>query len=169
MRCMRSSECAEKHRGSQVLRLRLRYDVTMHQSGPIVLFDGVCNLCNASVQWIITHDRDNVFRFASLQSEFAKQELARRGVSVSLSSVIVLDGERLLSHSDAAIAVAGALGLPWSLARGAKIVPRFIRDGVYNWIAKNRYRCFGTRDACMMPTPELRERFLDSDQAPKRE
>ena len=130
---------------------------------PVVLFDGVCNLCNSSVQWIIRRDRRAVFRFASLQSQAARRLLERHAPGRTLpdSVVLVADG-RVLVRSSAALGIARRLGLPWSLAMAAWIVPRPVRDWVYGWVARNRYRWFGTREACMVPSKELRGRFLDS-------
>lgn len=132
----------------------------------LVLFDGVCNLCSASVRWIVARDRAERFRFAALQSDAAREALAAARAPAELpdSVVLVADG-RVLVRSDAAIGIARRLGFPWSLAAAALVLPRFVRDGIYGWIARNRYRWFGKQDACMVPTPALRARFLDADEA----
>lgn len=131
----------------------------------LVLFDGVCNLCNGSVQWILAHDRAQRFRFAALQSNAARAALSAANAPSELpdSVVLVADG-RVFLRSDAAIGIARRLGFPWSLAAVALVLPRFVRDGIYGWIARNRYRWFGKKDACMVPTKALRARFLDADE-----
>ncbi len=131
----------------------------------VILFDGVCNLCSASVQWIIERDTTATFRFASLQSEAGTALLATHGVTLNANadpdSVILVDHEGVHEHSDAALRIAHGLGRPWSLAWSLRFVPRFVRDGLYRWVARNRYRWFGRKDACWLPTPDLRARFLD--------
>ncbi len=135
------------------------------RSQPLLLFDGVCNLCNAAVQWIIRRDRRERLLFASLQSDVATRELERAGTSQDRlpDSLVLIDERGVHTRSRAAIRVARLLGLPWSLAVVFVIIPPPLRDWAYGVIARNRYRWFGRRDACMMPTPELRERFLDAD------
>jgi predicted DCC family thiol-disulfide oxidoreductase YuxK/uncharacterized membrane protein YphA (DoxX/SURF4 family) len=133
--------------------------------GPILLFDGVCNLCNASVNFVIDHDPKGRFRFASLQSDAAERELERAGVAESLpDSVVLIDEKGVHTQSDAAIRVARRLGLPWSLLVVASVLPRSIRDPLYAWIARSRYRWFGRQTACRIPTPELQDRFLDAEE-----
>lgn len=142
--------------------------VQVSEAHPIILFDGVCNLCNASVQWIIRRDTREVFRFAALQSEAGSRVLSRAGgnaqLAENLSSMIVIDQGRVLTKSDAAIAIASRLGAPWRWAKVGRLIPRFARDWVYSVIARNRYRLFGKQEACMMPTPALRARFLDAQE-----
>lgn len=135
-------------------------------NSPVILFDGGCNLCTGSVRWVIERDRRWVFRFASLHSEAARQLLAERSPGVVLpEGVVLIDSMGVHTRSNAAIRIARRLGFPWSLAASAMIVPTVIRDLVYGWIARNRYRWFGRRDACLVSTPELRTRFLDADEA----
>jgi predicted DCC family thiol-disulfide oxidoreductase YuxK len=130
---------------------------------PIIFFDGVCNLCNASVVWLLQHDRRARFRFASLQSDAARRLLAEHArAAADPDSVLLLDGDGLHVRSDAALRIAAQLGLPWSLAGVAWVLPRAVRDALYRWIAANRYRWFGRRDACLMPRPEWASRFLDA-------
>ena len=143
--------------------------MTRHDSQAIVLFDGVCNLCNSTVQWIISHDRKRVFQFASLQSQAAREVLQAAAAPKELPDSVILvkkseAGAQVLSQSDAAIGIARVLGLPWSLLVVGLVLPRVLRDAMYSYIARNRYRWFGKRDACMMPTPELRARFLDAQE-----
>jgi predicted DCC family thiol-disulfide oxidoreductase YuxK len=134
------------------------------RESPLILFDGVCNLCNAAVQWILARDRRGVFRFASLQSETAKRMLAGAGADASglPDSIVLLDGSRLHTRSDAALRIARRLGFPYSLAVAAMLLPRSIRDGLYAQVARNRYRWFGRRESCLAPFPDLRDRFLDA-------
>ncbi|WP_456426834.1 thiol-disulfide oxidoreductase DCC family protein [Rhodocaloribacter sp.] len=126
-----------------------------------VLFDGVCNLCNGSVNFIIDRDPNGYFRFASLQSEEAEAILRRAGISgASLESIVLVEGERVYRRSDAVLRIARKLKGGWPALALFSFVPRPIRDWVYDWIARNRYRWFGKRDTCRIPTPELRSRFL---------
>lgn len=128
----------------------------------ILLFDGVCNLCNSSVQWVIDHDSDMKFQFASLQSDFSKQKLKQLGVeNEDLNTVILIDGNQVYKRSSAALEVLKKLGGGWQLFYIFKIIPAPIRDLIYDFIAKNRYRWFGKEESCRIPTPELKSRFLD--------
>ena len=129
---------------------------------PIILFDGVCNLCNSTVQFVLKRDPEGIFFFAPLQSQIGQDLIAAFGKSGTLpdSFVLITDSEHLYIESEAALRVAQRLGLPWSLLGGFLIVPSFIRDGVYRFIARNRYRWFGRTDTCMMPKPAWRDRFL---------
>ena len=132
---------------------------------PVVLFDGVCNLCNASVRAILARDRKGIFRLASLQSQAARRVFAEAGAPVpAVDSVVLVEGGTVYTRSDVVIRVASRLGFPWSMAGVLRIVPRGLRDAVYDWIARNRYRWFGRKDACPVPTPEQRARFLDADE-----
>ncbi|CCH01001.1 putative protein yuxK ORF2 [Fibrella aestuarina BUZ 2] len=128
---------------------------------PVLLFDGVCNLCNGAVQFVIRHDQAGYFRFASLQSEAGQALLQQFNLPTDQfdSFVYVADG-RCYTESTAALLVARHLGGAWPLLYGLRIVPRVIRDGVYRWVARNRYRLFGKREACMLPSPALQQRFL---------
>ena len=142
--------------------------VPVSEPHPIILFDGVCNLCNASVQWIIRRDARDVFRFAALQSDAGRRVLSQAGgnakLAENLSSMIVIDQGRVLTKSDAAIAIASRLGAPWRWAKVGRVIPRFARDWAYGVVARNRYRLFGKQESCMMPTPALRARFLDAQE-----
>ena len=128
-----------------------------------ILFDGVCNLCNGFVQFVIARDPHARFRFAALSSDAAKKLLENSSVRESIpdSMVLVQDG-KVYFRSDAPLRIARGLTFPWPLLYGLVIVPRCLRDWVYDFIAARRYRWFGRRDVCMVPTPELRQRFLDS-------
>jgi predicted DCC family thiol-disulfide oxidoreductase YuxK len=134
---------------------------------PILLYDGVCGLCNGLVQFLLKRDKHNRLRFAALQSDFAEKVLRRHGVDASdLDTVYVINdydqpAERLFSRSDAILEVVKRLGGPWAFAGVGKILPRFIRDAIYRQVAKNRYRVFGKFDTCMLPEPHQRKKFLD--------
>jgi predicted DCC family thiol-disulfide oxidoreductase YuxK len=132
------------------------------QFNNIVLFDGVCNLCSSSVQFIIKRDPKARFRFASLQSLTGQQLLEKFQLSTdALYSIILVRGNSFSERSDAALEIARQLTGLWPLFYVFKIVPRFLRDPIYNWISRNRYNWFGKKDACWLPTPELKERFVD--------
>lgn len=129
---------------------------------PVILFDGICNLCNRSVQFIIRKDKKKEFRFASLQGKTGQELLKKFDLPVNNlnSFVLVVDG-KAYTRSTAALTIARRLGGGWRLFYAFIIIPHFIRDAFYNIIAKNRYRWFGKRDECMLPSPDLQERFLD--------
>jgi predicted DCC family thiol-disulfide oxidoreductase YuxK len=128
----------------------------------VVLFDGFCNLCSGSVQFIIKRDPQSKFRFASLQSDFGRQQVARFGFDpTQVDSIVLIEGDRVYRQSDAALRIAKQLSGIWPVLYAGIILPRFLRDAIYNWIARNRYRFFGKKDACWIPTPELKSRFLD--------
>lgn len=131
------------------------------QNFPVLLFDGVCNLCNASVQWVLLHDNAGVFRFAALQSEAGQALLAQFGLERErFDTVVLVDSERIFTRSDAALEVVRRLGLPWSALAVLRWVPRGLRNMVYNWVARHRYRWFGRQEACLLPRPEWKKRFL---------
>lgn len=133
----------------------------METNHPILFFDGVCNLCDASVQQVIKADKKGIFRFASLQSEAAQELLADSALDpAELKSVILLHEDQFYTRSNAVLESARLLGGGWSLLYIFKIIPPFVRNAVYDWIARNRYRWFGKKDACMIPTPDLKSRFL---------
>ncbi len=142
-------------------------------SGPIVLFDGVCNFCNGTIQFVIDNERAPTLSFAPLQSELARGLLERvfgedeakrllRGATGEgdPDSVVLIEGTRGFTHSTAGLRILGRLRAPWRWLSALVIVPRPIRDGVYRWIGRNRYRWFGKSETCRVPTPELRARFL---------
>lgn len=132
------------------------------QFNNIVLFDGVCNLCSSSVQFIIKRDLKARFRFASLQSPTGQQLLEKFQLPTdALYSIILVQRNSFLERSDAALEIARQLTGLWPLFYVFKIVPRFLRDPIYNWISRNRYSWFGKKDACWLPTPELKGRFID--------
>lgn len=126
----------------------------------IILFDGVCNFCNSAVNFIIDHDRANRFKFAPLQSEIGQELRAKYEIDENIDSIILVEDDKTFTHSTAGMRIAKGLGGILSLAYVFIIVPRSIRDLLYKTFAKNRYRLFGKKDVCMMPSPEIRERFI---------
>jgi predicted DCC family thiol-disulfide oxidoreductase YuxK len=127
----------------------------------IVLFDGVCNLCNGLVRFIIKRDRTGKFKFASLQSEIGQQWLQRFGLAKNeFESFVLIRGDKYYLKSAAALKMLRELGGIWKAFYVFIVVPRPVRDFIYDLIAKSRYKIFGKRDVCMIPTPELKERFL---------
>ena len=138
----------------------------MPNSAPdTILFDGVCNLCNGFVQFVIRHDAAGRFRFAALQSEAGQALLLAHGVAPAIlaadpDSVLLLSGGQLYSHSTAVLRIARGLGGVWQLAALGGVLPRAWRDGIYRFIARHRYRWFGRQERCMLPTPALKARFL---------
>jgi predicted DCC family thiol-disulfide oxidoreductase YuxK len=130
--------------------------------GPVVLFDGVCNLCSWSVNFIIDRDPGARFRFAPLQSAEGRRLLARFGLPAEpITSMVLVEQDRCFTRSTAALRIARNLGGAWPLAYVFMLVPRPVRDVIYDWVARHRYRWFGRSDACRVPTPELRSRFLE--------
>jgi predicted DCC family thiol-disulfide oxidoreductase YuxK len=129
----------------------------------IVLFDGVCNLCNGAVAFVIRNDPKRRFRFAALQSPVGQALLERHGLPTeTLNSFVLIEGEHAFTKSTAALRAARRLGYLWPLAFVFILVPRPLRDFCYDLVARNRYRMFGKRESCMMPTPDLNARFLTS-------
>ena len=130
----------------------------------VVVFDGQCLLCNGWVQFLLRHDRSQRIRFASIQSAVGQQLLARAGLRVEgLQTLLVIDGERSWQHTAAILRVLHALGWPWRLAWVGWLVPAPLRDALYRWVARNRYRIWGRSATCMLPAPEHRARFLEQD------
>lgn len=127
----------------------------------VVLFDGVCNFCESSVQFILRHDKTGSLRFASLQSEIGQQLLTAYGISHELQSVVFVESAKAYTKSAAAFRIARYFGGWWKLLLVFSILPAFITDFGYDIIAKNRYRWFGKKDACMIPSADIRSRFLE--------
>lgn len=136
-------------------------------SQPIVFYDGVCGLCNRLVQFLLKRDQHNRLRFAALQSKFATDLLARHGASADdLDTMyVVIDhgqpGERLLSRSDAMLHLLPKLGGIWKVSAIGRMVPKPLRNLLYNLVARNRYRIFGKHESCMLPEPKHRQKFLE--------
>lgn len=126
----------------------------------IIFFDGECNLCNSSVNFIIRHDRRNIFQFSSLQSDFAKSALGNILFNTGISTIILKKGDALFFKSDAALEISRSLSGGWPAFYFFKIVPKFIRDFIYDFVASHRYRWFG-KTSCLIPTAELKARFLE--------
>lgn len=130
--------------------------------GAIILFDGVCNYCNDWVNFVIERDDQKYFTFATLQSESGRELLEKFGVDPEhTDSVVVIKDDKAYIYSSAALNIAKGIGGIHSLAYVFILVPKFIRDGIYKWFAKNRYKWYGKKDQCMIPTPEIRSRFLN--------
>jgi len=131
-------------------------------SPAIVLFDGVCNLCHSSVNFVIERDARAYFRFASLQSEVGQTLMKTHGLaSRELRSVVLIEDGKAYESSTAALRIAWRLTVGWRLLYLFILIPRPVRDAVYKWVAKHRYRWFGVSNTCLVPTPERRARFLD--------
>ncbi|MDQ0970914.1 putative DCC family thiol-disulfide oxidoreductase YuxK [Neobacillus niacini] len=129
--------------------------------GAIILFDGVCNFCNSSVQFIIKRDPTGYFKFASLQSETGQQQLEKYGVSKEIDSLIVIEKQSVYIKSSAALQISRKLTGFWRFFSILRVFPPVFRDYLYDLVAKNRYNWFGKRDSCMLPTAEMKKRFLD--------
>ncbi len=127
------------------------------------MFDGVCNLCNSSVQFVIKRDKKDLFRYAALQSEVGQKLVNQRHIDTSkVDSIILIEpGVAYYTKSDAALEIAQELGGIWKLTGVFSWIPTSIRNAIYDFVAKNRYKWFGKKDACMIPTPELKAKFLD--------
>ena len=128
----------------------------------LILFDGVCNLCNAAVNWVIDHDKKDLFKFASLQADFGKRKMKEIGLGNKyMDTIVFMDEEKFFTQSDAVLHILKYTGGIYSLAVVFFIVPKFIRDFVYKFIANHRYQWFGKREICRVPTPELKAKFLE--------
>ena len=132
-------------------------------AAPIVIFDGVCNLCSGGIHFILAHERDHVIRFAAAQSPAGQELLQRHGFDPQdLTTFVFIEAGEVHVRSDGALKVVRHLRLPWRMFCVLRAVPRPARDRIYDLVARNRYRWFGKRDGCLVPTPELRSRFIDS-------
>lgn len=127
----------------------------------VILFDGVCNFCNFWINWLITMDKREVFLFASLQSDAGKTLMERYRIPSDLDTVILVDDGRYFTESTAILRICKGLGGGWSTFYVLKLIPGPLRNRIYRWVAKNRYRIWGKQDVCMLPTPERRKRFLE--------
>jgi len=135
---------------------------TLPEHKKLILFDGVCNLCNSSILYVIKHDKKEQFMFAPLQGEIGQQIIKTYNIDTSKTDSILLYSKEngLKVKSSAALHIAKHLGFPQNLSRVFFIVPAFIRNWFYDFIAKNRYKWYGKQEACMIPTPELKAKFL---------
>lgn len=128
---------------------------------PIIVFDAECVLCSANAQFVLRHDRDRRFRLASMQGAVGQALSRAHGIDpADPDTIIVVQGERVWRDSDAILTIYGGCGWPWRVASVARIVPRAVRDPIYRWVARNRYRWFGRRETCWLPDPADRERML---------
>lgn len=127
----------------------------------IVLFDGVCNFCNGAVNFIIKHDAEKRFKFAALQSDVGRELRIKHGIGDEVDSIVLIENDTASLHSTAALRIAKTLGGIWSFGYVLIVMPRPVRDWFYRLFASYRYRLFGKKDVCMVPTPDVRERFLD--------
>ncbi|MFC7357156.1 thiol-disulfide oxidoreductase DCC family protein [Jejudonia soesokkakensis] len=133
----------------------------MEKNHKIVLFDGVCNLCNTSVTFLIKRDKNDVFRFAALQEEPGVSLLQKYHIDPKeTDSIILIDNGKAYVKSSAALRAAKYMSGFYPILYGFMIVPKFIRNAVYDYIAKNRYKWYGKKESCMIPTPELKQKFL---------
>jgi predicted DCC family thiol-disulfide oxidoreductase YuxK len=133
----------------------------MTEPPAIVLFDGVCNFCNHSIQFIIKRDKKSYFKFGALQSEEGKALLEQHGLSPEvLDTIVLIEHGKAYTYSTAPLRITRKLAWLWPLFYGFILIPSFIRDPIYRWISRNRYKWFGKQESCMMPTPEIRSRFL---------
>lgn len=130
-------------------------------SKAIVLFDGHCNLCNRSVQFILARDARAYFQFASLQSAKGQELLLAHGLSQPPDSIVLVEAEQAYVESGAALRIARGLAWPWKLLAVFLVIPAFIRNPIYRFIARNRYRWFGKTETCWLPSAQWKERFLD--------
>lgn len=130
-------------------------------SKKIILFDGVCNLCNSGVQKIIEKDDKNLFQFASLQSNFGQEFLQKNNLSTEeFNSMILIDGDKFYTRSDAALKIGKELKGIYKFSGLLLWIPKFIRNTVYDFVSSNRYKWFGKKESCWLPTPELKQKFI---------
>lgn len=133
----------------------------MSDDRPIIVFDGVCPLCSANARFILRNDRRGHFRLAAMQSEAGQALYRRFGIDpADPETLILVEGDRVRRDSDAVLAIWSGLGWPWRGAAIARIIPARLRDPLYRWIARNRYRLFGRRETCWLPSADLADRFL---------
>lgn len=138
-------------------------EIVLEKSKKLILFDGVCNLCNSSVQFAIKHDKNNTFMFAALQSDVGKEIIKNYNINTAkIDSILLYTPDKGVDYkSTAALKIAYHLGFPINFMVIFFIIPPFIRNWVYNFIAKNRYKWYGKKESCWIPTPELKSKFLD--------
>lgn len=139
-----------------------RLPILIPKGKKILLFDGVCNLCDGFVQFLLKRDKKGLYLFASLQSDMAKQLLEKyQVIDLGLETVVMIDGTQVYTHSDVALEVAKDLGGFYHLFSPLGFLPKKFRNRIYDWVASNRYRWFGKKESCMLPKREWRSRFLD--------
>ena len=129
--------------------------------GRIVLFDAECVLCSANASFILSHDRDDKFYLASMQGEVGAQLFRQHGLDPKdPTTILVIEGPKVRRDSDAILSIYGGLGFPWRFAAIFRVIPRFLRDPIYRFVARNRYRIFGKRESCWVPPEHQRSRVL---------
>jgi len=129
---------------------------------PVILFDGVCNFCNGAVNFVLKQDKKGIFNFAALQSAAGQKLLQQYNLAMKdFDSFVLIENGKVYKKSTASLRVMNQLPWYWKEAQILRIVPRFLRDAIYDFIAKNRYKWFGKKEQCMIPTPEMRNRFLN--------
>ena len=129
---------------------------------PVILFDGVCNFCNGAINFVLKQDKKSVFRFAPLQSEAGRRLLQQYNLPTEeFESFVLIDLGKVYKKSNAALRVMNKLPWYWKESQIFRLIPTIFRDAIYDFIARNRYKWFGKKDQCMVPTPEMRSRFLD--------
>lgn len=131
------------------------------QEKPVILFDGVCNYCNAMVNFAIRNDKKAILKFAPLQSEAGRRLKQEYKIAPEIDSVILIEQDKVYTYSDAAIRISKYLRWPAKILYGLIIIPKFIRQPFYKWVAKNRYKWFGKKEECMVPTQNIKARFLE--------
>jgi predicted DCC family thiol-disulfide oxidoreductase YuxK len=128
---------------------------------PVILFDGICNFCNSAINFVLKQDKKGIFRFAPLQSEAGQKLLQRYNLSTKdFDSFVLIDNGKVYKKSTASLRVMSKLPWYWKEVQILRIIPTAFRDAIYDFVARNRYRWFGKKEQCMIPTPELRRRFL---------
>jgi predicted DCC family thiol-disulfide oxidoreductase YuxK len=133
----------------------------VHTNNPIILFDGVCNFCNGAINFVLKQDKKGIFRFAPLQSEAGQKLLKEYNLSTKeFDSFVLIDDGKVYKKSAASLRVMNKLPWYWKEAQILRIVPTGLRDAIYDFIARNRYKWFGKKEQCMIPTPEMRSKFL---------
>lgn len=133
----------------------------MSETRAIIVFDAECLLCSANAQFVLNHDRQGRFLLASMQGEAGSALYRRFGIDpADPETLIVVEGERVRRDSNAILAIWSGLGWPWRAGAMFRLVPRVLRDVIYRWVARNRYRLFGRRDTCWLPDPAFRDRLL---------
>ena len=131
------------------------------QDRPVVLFDGICNLCNSSVRFILKHDKREKFLFSSIQSDASKNLLLHQNYKIKeMNSILLVQDGQIHEKSEAVLRIASQLRFPWNLGSALRIIPLKLRDGVYDWVARNRYRWFGKKDSCTFSMAPYENRFV---------
>lgn len=130
---------------------------------PFIFFDGICVLCNGTIDFVLKHDKGKHFRYVPLQSEAGKKAIKKLKLPPDTDSVILYHENQVFTESDAAIEIVRLLPIPWKWLVVVKIIPKGVRDNIYRWIAKNRYRWFGEKESCRIPTPEEKQFFPEAE------